>query len=171
VVTGDRDLFQVIDDRRGVRVLYIARGVARHEVVDEAAIRARYGIPGRAYAEYALLRGDPSDGLPGAPGVGDKTAAALIARNGSVAAALDAAADATSPMRGDIRRRLLAAADYLAVADPVVRVATDLDLPVLDDRLPAAPRDPPALVDLAEGLGLDDSLNRLLVAMAGVASG
>lgn len=166
VVTGDRDLFQVVDDARDVRVLYIARGVARHEVVDEAAISARYGIPGRAYADFALLRGDPSDGLPGAVGIGPKTAAALITRHGSVAAALAAADDPGAGMRGDLRRKLTDARGYLAVAAPVVRVVTDIPIPVLDDRLPATPRDPAALVALADGLGLDASFNRVLAAMA-----
>jgi 5'-3' exonuclease len=167
VVSGDRDLFQVVDDRRGVRVLYTARGVARHEVVDEPAIRARFGIPGRAYADFALLRGDPSDGLPGVAGIGEKTAAALITRYGSAAGALAAADDPASAMRADIRRRLRAARDYLDVAAPVVRVATEVPLPAVDGRLPSTPRDPAALVDLAAGLRLDDSFNRLLAALAG----
>ena len=80
VVTGDRDLFQLVDDARAVRVLYTARGVGRHDVVDETWVAGKYGIPGRAYADFATLRGDPSDGLPGVAGVGDKTAAALITR-------------------------------------------------------------------------------------------
>ena len=84
VVTGDRDLFQVVDDERGVRVLYIARGLAKLEVVDEAAVTRRYEIPGRAYAAFAALRGDPSDGLPGVSGVGEKTAAALVRKFGSI---------------------------------------------------------------------------------------
>lgn len=166
VVTGDRDLFQLVDDDRGVRVLYIARGVARHEVVDEVAITRRYGIPGRAYADFALLRGDPSDGLPGAAGIGEKTAAALITRHGSVAGVLAAAADPSSSMRGDLRRRLTASRDYLVAADPVVRVVSDVPVPVLNDRLRATPRDPAALVALADDLGLDPSFNRVLAAMA-----
>ena len=79
VVTGDRDLFQVVDDERGVRVLYVGRGIANLEVIDEAAITKRYQIPGRSYAAFAALRGDPSDGLPGVPGVGEKTAVATSA--------------------------------------------------------------------------------------------
>lgn len=169
VVTGDRDLFQVVDDDRGVRVLYIAKGVARHEIVNEAAITARYGIPGRAYADYALLRGDPSDGLPGAAGIGEKTAAALISRYGTVAAVLAAAAAPASDMRAAVSRKVIASREYLVVADPVVRVATDVPVPGLDDRLPAAPPDPAVLVAFAEGLGLDASLNRVLMAMSGAA--
>jgi 5'-3' exonuclease len=167
VVTGDRDLFQVIDDARGARVLYIARGVGRHEIINEAAVTARYGIPGRAYGDFALLRGDPSDGLPGVVGVGEKTAAALIKRHGSVTSVLEAADDPASGMRQDLRRKITAAREYLAAAEPVVRVATDVPVPALDDRLPAAPRDPAALVTLAGSLGLDPTFNRVLTAMAG----
>ena len=167
VVSGDRDLFQVVDDERGVRVLYIAKGVARHQVIDEAEISTRYRIPGRAYAELALLRGDPSDGLPGVVGVGEKTAASLISRYGSAAAVRAAAADPSSDLRADLRRKIQASSEYLVAADPVVRVVTDVDVPDLDDRLPAAPRDPSGLLALAEGLGLDASFNRVLAAMAG----
>lgn len=168
IVTGDRDLFQLVDDVRGVRVLYIAKGVARHEVIDEASVEARYGIPGRAYADFALLRGDPSDGLPGVPGVGPKLAAALITRYGSIGATLEAADAADSEMRADIRRKLHASRDYLAAAQPVVRVVTDLELPALDDRLPALPRKPESVLTLAEALDLEPSFNRMLVAMAAV---
>src|SRR5262249_60980766 len=70
VVTGDRDLFQLVDDAKPVRVIYTARGLTKLDIVDEAAITARYDIPGRAYADFATLRGDPSDGLPGVAGVG-----------------------------------------------------------------------------------------------------
>src|SRR5690606_39652758 len=90
IVTGDRDLFQLVDDARPVRVLYTARGVRNLELVDEAWVSAKYGIPGRGYADFATLRGDPSDGLPGVPGVGAKTAAARVTRFGSVAAMLEA---------------------------------------------------------------------------------
>ena len=70
VVTGDRDLFQVVDDAREVRVLYIARGVGKHERVDDAWVRAKYDIPAAHYVDFAVLRGDASDGLPGWPGSG-----------------------------------------------------------------------------------------------------
>src|SRR5690606_9290124 len=82
VVSGDRDLFQLVDDAAGVKLLYCGRGVARLEVFDEAAVRDRYGIAAGAYVDYAVLRGDPSDGLPGVPGVGEKTAARLVDRYG-----------------------------------------------------------------------------------------
>ena len=166
IVTGDRDLFQLVDDARGVRILYTARGVGRHEVVDEAAVTAKYGIPGRAYADFATLRGDPSDGLPGVTGVGDKTAATLVGRFGSIEGLLEAIDDPTADMSSTIRRRLADAVDYLKVAPDVVRVRADVPLPELDDVLPREPRDPETLVDLAERWNLDDSLNRVLNALA-----
>ena len=84
IVTGDRDLFQLVRDDVPVRVLYTGRGLRNLDSVDEAWVTNKYGIPGRGYAEFATLRGDPSDGLPGVPGVGDKSAAALITRFGTV---------------------------------------------------------------------------------------
>ncbi|MEU6036709.1 5'-3' exonuclease [Actinomadura sp. NPDC047616] len=170
VVTGDRDLFQLVDERGPVQVLYTARGIRNLQVMGEKEVAAKYGIPGRGYADYATLRGDPSDGLPGVPGVGDKTAAALVTRFGSVEgilAALDAGTDEGFP--AGARRRLEAARGYLAVAGTVVRVVTDIDaaeLRDLDDRLPAEPRDPDALVELADRWGLDGPVNRLLNALA-----
>ncbi len=163
VVSGDRDLLQLVDDAREVRVLYTGRGVAKLEVMDEAAVAARYGIPGRSYADFAVLRGDPSDGLPGVPGVGEKTAAGLVARWGTVEAML-AALDADDPALSQ-RAKLAAAREYLAVAPAVTRVRTDCPLPTFDDRLPAAPADPEALVELSGRFGLDGSVNRVLAAL------
>jgi len=167
VVTGDRDLFQLVDDARGVRILYTAaRGVGRAEEVDEAAVTAKYGIPGRAYADFATLRGDPSDGLPGVPGVGEKTAAALITRYGSLEALVAALDAGDTAMPAGARLKLAAARDYLAVAPEVVRVACDVPLPPFDCTLPAEPRDPQRLVELSERWGLDSPLNRVLAALA-----
>jgi 5'-3' exonuclease len=166
VVTGDRDLFQLVDDARRVRVLYTARGVGRHEIVDEASVRERYGIPGRAYADFAVLRGDPSDGLPGVRGIGEKTAAQLIRQYGDLAA-LAAAVDARDPaLPLAAARKLAAAREYLQVAPAVVRVATDLALPAYDDRLPSSPRDPERLVALCDRWGIDSSVERVLRALA-----
>ncbi len=166
IVTGDRDLFQVVDDARSVRVLYVGRGVRKLEVVDEAFITKKYGIPGRSYVDFATLRGDPSDGLPGVAGVGDKSAASLIEGYGSVAGLLAAVDDPASGLAPGMRRKLADARDYLEVAPAVVRVATDAPLPAYDDTLPTAPRDPDALVELADRWGLDSPLNRLLTALS-----
>lgn len=153
VVTGDRDLFQLVDDARGVRVLYTQKGLANLQTYDEAAVREKYGIPGRAYADFALLRGDPSDGLPGVPGIGEKTAAALVTKYGSVEA-----------MLGEVPK-VDAHRAYVEAALPVVRVCTTCPIPDLDDQLCATPRDPSRLVALSDRWGLDAPLNRLLAAL------
>ncbi|HEX6578849.1 MAG TPA: 5'-3' exonuclease [Jiangellaceae bacterium] len=162
VVTGDRDLFQVVDDSRQVRVLYTARGVGRHEIVDEAAVTAKYGIPGRSYAAFATLRGDPSDGLPGVPGVGDKTAATLVTRFGDVQGLLAAVDDPASDLAPTLRRTLADARAYLEVAPIVVAVRTDVPIPDYDDTLPRQPLDAATLVELGDRWNLDASLNRVL---------
>src|SRR5881409_2963708 len=89
IVSGDRDLFALVRDPK-VRVLYPLTGVTKLLTVDEAEVTRRYGIPGRRYGDFAILRGDPSDGLPGVPGIGEKTAARLIAAHGSLANVLAA---------------------------------------------------------------------------------
>ncbi|CAN5712444.1 5'-3' exonuclease [soil metagenome] len=172
VVTGDRDLFQLVDDARGVRVLYTAaRGVGRCEAIDEPAVQARYGIPGRAYADFALLRGDPSDGLPGVPGVGDRTAAALITRFGSLESVLAALDEGTTDgFPAGSRARLDAARDYLGAAPVVVRVALDAPLPAYDDALPRNPAQPELLVQLSDRWGLDSPVNRVLAAFGAAAA-
>ncbi|MFC7108513.1 5'-3' exonuclease H3TH domain-containing protein [Nonomuraea rubra] len=135
--------------------------------MDEAFVAAKYGVPGRSYADFATLRGDPSDGLPGVPGVGEKTAAALITRFGSLPALLEALdAGVTDGFPAGSRTRLAAARDYLEAAPAVVKVAPDAPLPPADLTLPAKPRDPEALVQLADRYGLDSPLNRLLETLA-----
>jgi len=166
VVTGDRDLFQLVDDARPVRVIYTARGMARLEVVDEAAVNRRYQIPGRAYAAFAALRGDPSDGLPGVPGVGEKTAAALVRVFGSIEAMLAALDQGHGGFPMGSRAKLAAARDYLEAAIPVVRVATDAPLPPVDGRLPAGPADPRLLAELDGRWDLGSSLGRMCAALA-----
>lgn len=170
VVTGDRDLFQLVDDTVPVRVLYPVKGVKELEVVDVARLREKYAVAsGPAYADMAALRGDPSDGLPGVPGIGEKTAAALVGRYGSLAGVL-AARDAGDPgLTATQRRRLEEAADYLRVAPLVVRVASDAPVGDVDDRLPVTPADPDALVALAGRWGLTSSVTRLLDALTSVA--
>jgi 5'-3' exonuclease len=165
VVTGDRDLFQVVDDARGVRVIYTVRGLLNLDVIDEAALTAKYDIPGRAYADYAALRGDPSDGLPGVPGVGEKTAAALIRTFGSIegiTTALDAGHGGFP--RGS-REKLERARGYLDIALSVVRVRDDAPLPPVDGKLPAVPPDAARLDDLGGRLGLGSSLTRFVDAV------
>lgn len=167
IVTGDRDLFQLVDDARGIRVLYPVKGVGTLQTVDESALREKYGVGGSGYADLALLRGDPSDGLPGVPGIGEKTAAKLLAAYGDLAGIIAAAEDPRSRLTPTQRRRLQEARPYLAVAPKVVRVASDVAVPEADHALPRAPRDPEALAELAERWGLGGSLQRLLTTLHG----
>ncbi|WP_434795660.1 5'-3' exonuclease [Streptomyces albidoflavus] len=165
IVTGDRDLYQLVDDARGVRVLYPLKGVGTLQLTDEELLREKYGVDGAGYAELALLRGDPSDGLPGVPGVGEKTAAKLLAAYGDVAGIVAAAEDPRSKVTPAQRKRLLEARPYLAVAPKVVRVATDVELAPFDPALPSTPRGPEALAALAERWNLGGSLERLLAVL------
>ena len=139
IVTGDRDLFQLVDDARGVRVLYPRKGVGDCDVVDDELIRTKYGVRPDQYADFAALRGDTSDGLPGVKGIGEKTAAQLIKEYGDLAGVRAAAADRFSRLTPAKRRGILEAADYLDVAPKVVRVAMDVPLPPFDPALPEEP--------------------------------
>jgi 5'-3' exonuclease len=161
VVTGDRDLFQVVDDGRDVRVLYIARGVGNHERVTNDWVRSKYGVDARQYADFATLRGDASDGLPGVAGVGEKTAATLLQRFDDMAGILAAAQDPGSDMGPGPRGKIKAAAEYLEVAPRVVAVARDLDLGSPDTRLPREPRDLARVAELGEKWGIASPVQRL----------
>jgi 5'-3' exonuclease len=166
IVTGDRDLYQLVDDARGVRVLYPVKGVGTLQSTDEAVLREKYGVDGRGYADLALLRGDPSDGLPGVPGIGEKTAAKLLAAFGDLPGILAAVDDPRAKLTPSQRKRLDEARPYLAVAPKVVRVADDVPLPDVDTAVPRAPRDADALAELAGRWGLGGSLRRLLDTLA-----
>jgi 5'-3' exonuclease len=145
IVSGDRDLFALVRDPR-VRVLYPLTGVTTLLCVDEAEITRRYGIPGRVYGDFALLRGDPSDGLPGVPGVGEKTAARLIAEHGSLAAVL--------------------AAPGRRVVPPVRTVP----LPRRSLALPRRPAEPRRLARLARSHGLARAIERVQAGLAAARS-
>ncbi|MFE9254989.1 5'-3' exonuclease H3TH domain-containing protein [Streptomyces sp. NPDC006879] len=161
VVTGDRDLYQLVDDARRVRVLYPIKGVGTLQMTDEAVLREKYGVDGPGYVDLALLRGDPSDGLPGVPGIGEKTAAKLLDAYGDLDAIMAAVDDPSSRLTPSQRKRLQEARPYVAVAPKVVRVASDVPLPAFDPALPAAVADPEALEAIATRWGLAGAVGRL----------
>jgi 5'-3' exonuclease len=193
IVTSDRDLFQLVDDSREVRVLYTAKGIGRLEVIDEAAVTERYQIPGRGYAAFAALRGDPSDGLPGVPGVGEKAAAALVRSFGTVPAMLAAIDAGHGGFPPGSRAKLVAARAYLEACGPVVTVASDAPVRAVTDvrvhgwmpraatpeggspaglgqldglgELPSRPSDPVALAELDARWDLGSSLGRMMSAL------
>ncbi len=167
VVTGDRDLFQLVDDAAGVVVLYPMKGIKDLQRVDQAWLRARYGVTsGQGYADMATLRGDPSDGLPGVAGIGEKTAVALLGRYGDLAGVIAAADQVGSGLTPAQRTRLVEARDYLAVAPGVVRVAPDAPVAEVDDAVPATPADPDAVARLAERWNLGSPMAHVVRAMA-----
>jgi 5'-3' exonuclease len=168
IVTGDRDLFALITDR--VRVLYTGKGVAKLEDLGPAELLARYGIEAPRYADYAVLRGDPSDGLPGVSGVGDKTAAALVSRFGTVEEILVAADQGADGFPAGAAAKVRAARDYLTRAPDVVRGRLDVPLPEITDALPPTAADPERLLDLCDRYGLTRSANRVLNALAACAT-
>ena len=154
IVTGDRDLFSLVRDP-DVTVLYTQKGIGNLLVVDEAEVERRYGIPGRSYGDYAVLRGDPSDGLPGVPGVGEKTAAQLVRRfkdlDGIIASGkLGEAANA-----------------YIQQARRVGVPVSIAPVPKPKGTRPASPTDPQALAKLGETYGVGSSIDRLVRALAG----
>lgn len=162
VVTGDRDLFQLVDDR--VRVAYLARGVARHELVDDEWLLTRYAIRGSQYADFATLRGDSSDGLPGVRGIGEKTAASLLNRYGDLDGLLAAASDSASGLPLRQRLQLGEAGDYLARARQVV-VTAEVELPQLDAELRPGRADLVRCRELADRHRVGGPMGRLLRAL------
>jgi 5'-3' exonuclease len=150
IVSGDRDLFALVEDGR-VRILYPEK--SGYTVVDEAEVSRRYEVPGRRYADFAILRGDPSDGLPGLKGVGSVGAAAMIRRHGDV--------------EGVLRERALRDADreYLTRAMRVVAPVSDLPLTLPPGRRDAYPSDDAAMQSLAARHGAEDACDRLVAAL------
>lgn len=167
VVTGDRDLFQLVDDEAGVTVVYTARaGVRDAEVITQADLQQRYGVgTGQGYADMAVLRGDTSDGLPGVKGIGEKTAAQLIATYGSLAGLREAVANGDPALKGARRANLEAASDYLDVAPDVVRVAPDAPLPDVPLTVPREPADPGTLQQIIETYAVGGPVGRVLAAL------
>jgi len=160
VVTGDRDLFALVADPH-VTVLYTLRGVSEVARVDAAWVHQKYGIPGDRYIDYALLRGDPSDGLPGVPGIGEKTASALLARYGSLEAILSA-----TDLSPTIRAKLRSSADYLVAARRVVAPVTDCPVTGGDGTIPRTPAQPEELLELAKTYALEGAVTRVVNALA-----
>jgi 5'-3' exonuclease len=169
VVTGDRDLFQTVNDDRQVRVIYTARGMRNLELVTDAVVVAKYRVLPEQYADYATLRGDASDGLPGVAGIGEKTAASLLGEYGTLENLLAAAADGGGGVSASVRSKLAAAADYLTVAPTVVKIVRDLKLPSLGEagaQLHPVDGEPRAELErLAVEWNLGGSVKRLLGAL------
>jgi 5'-3' exonuclease len=165
VVTGDRDLFQLVDDKRDVKVVYLAKGISQHDLVDIKWVAEKYGIPGDRYALFAMFRGDPSDGLPGVRGIGEK-GAALIANNFSsveeTLAAVKAGHEVLSP---SLAKKIIEGADYLAIAPTLVNCARDVAIPKMTINMPKKPDDLSEIYQMKDEYGLGASVDRLISAL------
>jgi 5'-3' exonuclease len=168
IVSGDRDLLAMATDR--VTVLYTGKGIAKLEAMGPAEVQARYGVPAEFYPDFAVLRGDPSDGLPGVAGIGEKTAAAIVNRFGPIEAVLAAAETSDAGFPAGASGKVRGARDYLAVAPAAVRGRTDAPVPAIDDALPEQPANAQRLAELVEELGIDGSIKRVQAAIANAVS-
>jgi 5'-3' exonuclease len=166
IATGDRDLFQLVDDQKPISVAYLAKGISSHELVDLQWISQRYGIPGERYALMALLRGDPSDGLPGVRGIGEKGAAKIVNLFGSVTEMLTAAEQGDDRLGAVLAKKLLEGRKYLQRAEPVVTCVRDLRLPSFAQQLPTQISNRKKLNSIIEEFGVGTSVSRLLAAIS-----
>jgi len=165
IVTGDRDLFQLVDDKRDVKVVYLAKGISQHDLVDISWVANKYGIPGDRYALFAMFRGDPSDGLPGVKGIGEK-GAALIANNfASVDEALSGAKAGHEVLSASLAKKIIEGADYLEIAPTLVNCARDVAIPKMEIAMPSKPADLSDIYAIKDEYGLGASVDRLISAL------
>jgi 5'-3' exonuclease len=165
VVTGDRDLFQMVDDKRDVKVVYLARGISQHDLVDSKWVADKYGIPGDRYALFAMFRGDPSDGLPGVRGIGEKGAALIANHFSTVEEALAGAKAEHEALSKSLAKKIIDGADYLKIAPTLVHCAKDVAIPAMDISMPKKPADLSKIYQMKDEYGLAASVDRLISAL------
>ena len=165
IVTGDRDLFQLVDDKRDVKVVYLAKGIANHDLVDLKWIEKKYEIPGDRYGLFAMIRGDASDGLPGIKGIGEKGAASIAKQFTNLHEVMKAAINDDERLTANISKKLLESAEYAKIAPKLVGCATDVSIPEMKIDLPNKPLDSKKIQDLKEEFGLGTSVDRIMNAL------
>ena len=165
IATGDRDLFQLVSDEPDVQVIYLAKGISQHDLVNRDWVAKKYEIPGDRYGLFATFRGDPSDGLPGVKGIGEK-GAALIARHFADAnEAIEAAKREDERLTAALRKKIIEGQEYLSFAPKLVACATDVPLPKVDLKVPRKPKSLDEINSLKEQYGLGASVDRLISAL------
>ena len=165
IVTGDRDMFQLVNDERDIKVVYLAKGISAHDLVDISWVAKKYDIPGERYALFAMFRGDPSDGLPGVKGIGEK-GAALISKNfASVDEVIQGALNAHEALSPNLIKKILEGQEYLKIAPTLVQCARDVSLPQIDLNLPKRPEDLSKIYALQKQYGLGASIDRMIAAL------
>jgi 5'-3' exonuclease len=165
IVTGDRDLFQLVDDKRDVKVVYLAKGIANHDLVDLKWIEQKYEIPGDRYGLFAMIRGDASDGLPGIKGIGEKGAASIAKQFTNLHEVMKAAINDDERLTANIRKKLLESVEYARIAPKLVGCATDVSIPEMKIDLPNKPLDTQKIQDIKEEFGLGTSVDRIMNAL------
>ena len=165
IVTGDRDLFQLVDDKRDIKVIYLAKGISNHDLVDLQWISKKYEIPGERYGLFAMIRGDSSDGLPGIRGIGEKGAASIANQFESLEQVMAGAVSGDERLTQNLCKKLLASADYAAIAPKLVSCATDIALPEMSIALPTKPKSMEKINLLKEEYGLGTSIDRIVSAL------
>lgn len=165
IVTGDRDLFQLADDKRDVKIVYLAKGISNHDLVDLKWIADKYQIPGDRYALFAMIRGDSSDGLPGIRGIGEKGAASIANQFTSLENVMQAAREGDERLTANIRKKLLESAAYAAIAPKLVSCALDVAIPEMDIMIPKQPKSMKKIEDLKNDYGLGASIDRITNAL------
>lgn len=165
IVTGDRDLFQLVDDKRDVKVVYLAKGIANHDLVDLKWIEQKYEIPGDRYGLFAMIRGDASDGLPGIKGIGEKGAASIAKQFTNLDEVMKAATIDDERLTTNIRKKLLESAEYAKIAPKLVGCATDVSIPKMKIDLPKKPLDTKKIQGIKEQFGLGTSVDRIMNAL------
>ena len=165
VVTGDRDLFQLVDDAADIKVVYLARGITNHDLVDTRWVADKYSIPGDRYALFAMFRGDPSDGLPGVRGIGEKGAATIANNFATVEESLAGARAGHPALSASLAKKIIEGEEYLKIAPTLVHCARDVALPQLDISLPSKPADLSQIYQMRDRYGLGASVDRLIAAL------
>jgi 5'-3' exonuclease len=165
IVTGDRDLFQLVDDKKDVKVVYLAKGLTNHDLVDLTWITNKYEIPGDRYALFAMIRGDASDGLPGLKGIGEKGAALLANTYPDLDSVLSAARKADDQLKPALIKRILESQDYAGIAPTLVNCALDVPVPEINHDLKYEKIDLNLVKKMQEEFGLGASVDRLLSAI------
>ena len=165
IVTGDRDLFQLVDDKRKISVVYLAKGIANHDLVDLRWIAQKYNIPGDRYALFAMIRGDASDGLPGIRGIGEKGAAVIAKQFNSLEEVMLAAKNEDERLTANARKKLLESAEYARIAPKLVHCALDVPLPKLNIDMPKRPANLDEIYQYQKDYGLGTSVDRLIAAL------
>ncbi len=165
IVTGDRDLFQLVDDKRKVKVVYLARGIANHDLVDKKWISTKYEIPGERYALFAMIRGDASDGLPGIKGIGEKGAGLIANSFSSMQEVIQAAQGEDERLTPALRKKLLADIEYARIAERLVHCALDVPIPKVELKIQKTQPDLSRVYQLKEEHNLGASVDRFISAI------